>query len=108
MIGNCSSEFLRSDLDSKVELAIDEIESSGLNLIESLIALFNSVNVEVAYINFDTDSIRIDPGSKFCTLKMTKYFRNLLTRITRSEYLKLRSTDTRLAIRSGNKFYKHI
>lgn len=108
MLGNCSSEFLNSELGYKVESALTEIQDSKLNLIESLILLFNSVNVEVAYINFDNDSIKIDPESKYCTLKMTKYFRNLLTRITRSEYLKLRITDNRLAIRSGNKFYKHI
>jgi hypothetical protein len=108
MLGNCSSDFLKSDLGYEVESALTEIQDSKLNLIESLILLFNSVNVEVAYINFDSDSIKIDPDSKYCTLKMTRYFRSLLTRITRSEYLKLRVTDNRLAIRSGNKFYKHI
>ena len=81
--------------------------NSEVNDIEALILLSNNLGINLEYINKDIDSVHIDATHPYCTKRAAKYFKNLLTKIPRAEYLRLRKVDTKLAIKSGNFFYKN-
>jgi hypothetical protein len=96
---NLSDEFLD---------ALNKVVSESLDDVTAIKVLFKSVGILVEYINFDSDSIKIDKDSLFCTKRMAKYFDELLINIPRSEYVRLKSIDGRLVIKSRGKYFKNI
>lgn len=83
------------------------IQNDGLDNLTSIILLCSSIGINLDYINKDTDSVKVDRSHPYCTKRMAKYFKNMLVKIPRSEYHRLRSINKWYAIKSGNHFYKN-
>ena len=103
------SSFKISEYTPEIWNSIKEIVEfkPELSDVEALILLCNNLDIDLEYINKDSDAVHIDATHPYCTKRVVKYFRNLLVKIPRSEYLRLRKIDTKLAIKSGNFFYKN-
>jgi hypothetical protein len=93
----------------ELETAITEISlTNSISDYDALIKLFNSVNINLYYINSYRDDIDklVKYNNSRCTKRMSKYFKSSLTEISRSEYCRRRSESISSVIRSGNKYYK--
>lgn len=103
-------EYVESDkpiYPESMDLALIKIRACNFDTIEALIELFNSVGIELEYINKDKDSVRVDELHPYCTKRLVRYFPSQIVKIPRAEYNRLRLVNKWYAIKSGNFYYKN-
>lgn len=91
----------------ELEKCIFEIANSEIDDIMALKLIGEVLKLNLEYVNLDTDSVRVSDTEPYCTKRMVRYFPEMLVKIPKSEYYKLKKQNKWLAIKSGNQYFKN-